>query len=588
MKHTTGLSAFLFVLVALIAVFLAISCSQGDDDDSLSPGSDATGDDDDDSSVDDDDDDDDNDDDTVANQPYRGQMRPCDVDGLPGGEIVVLDTGDDSFGSILSTFARLRRVDGTEIDAFEVVTRSKSYDLWVEAQLVDLNADEKCEVVLTAESHRWDTAQYESRALVLEGGELTIVYDTDWRYGRHISVVTDVDVNGGGADLLVETVDDFGKPTTLEAIDGVAGFTPLWQVEADPKYDIVLHGRRGETGAAFQACATLQGPSFLLEQKPRFGSTPVTWSAAWIDPAGGVLANLDPIDMTGSKEMSSGLMPLPEDGGCAFFVTHFDEAANHGRFRLYGPDGLIAQEGVAPDGVQWEGRGDADLDADGAADLLFWVEELGGPYGVWAAPAADDFTVREIAVSDQEIIKPVVWLVSPWLYGGAEFTGPGKVFFIGPFVERAGLARNLQWLAYDQTLAPAGLTLTIPMSFAQGFTGFGTAFWDGDAHPRIALYIMATRVYWFSDKGIPYIDRYRWGMFGEQDTLPLFLSEETLAWPPEFTFPWDFNLDGRTDLGRGFWLSRLTQTREINDVENDMAPLFQTKDGEYAVIGQRY
>ncbi|MDP8222089.1 MAG: hypothetical protein P9L99_01900 [Candidatus Lernaella stagnicola] len=590
MKISNRYFVFILVLMVAVAAFLVSSCvpDDDDDDDDNDDDNDDNDDDDDDDDDDNDNDDDnnDNDDDTTGGDPYRGQMRPCDVDGVPGREIVVMDVGNDSFGSIQSKFARLRRVDGTEIGALEIATRTESYGLGVEAQMVDLNGDEDCEIVLTAETQRWDTGQFETRLLVLDSGELTVVFDTDWRYGRHFSAITDLDVNGGGADLVVKMVDDFGGCSSLGVFDGTTGFTMLWQVEVEPKSDLNLHGKRGESGIAYQTCANPQGPSFLLERAPRFTGTPTTWDAAWIDPEGGVRANLEPIEMTGSREMSSGIMPLPDEGGCGFFVTYFDEEANHGRFRVYGPDGSIAHEGLAPAGVQWIGRGDVDLDDDGAADLIFWVDEQGESPGVWAALAAEGFGVREIAISRDAILEPVVWPISPWLYGGAEFTGKGKVFLVGPFVVREGFTRRLEWRAYDRTLSPVDMVLSIPMSYAQGFDGYGLAFWDGDRHPRIALYLMSVRVFWSDDKGLPYTTQYRWGVFGEQGASPLFLSEETTVYRFDFTMPWDFNLDGRTELGRG--LQRGSLTQEIDDIDNGMVPLIQTENEEYAIIGQWY
>jgi hypothetical protein len=546
------MDVFRLLMIGLAVGLLCLAvagCSSGDDDDDDDDDAadDDTADDDtaDDDTADDDtvDDDTGDDDDTPVAEPYRGWQRPCDVDGLPGVEILATGGHAQWLGDF-ELFAWLLDDAGRIVGTYDATGDFPPGTNWLHGQLADFDADGRCEILVHEfwEGETWnDRAE---RVLVLKGGDFQKVFDTGWQPAE-MTLDTSLDINGGGLDLTIATTTRTARPLELRAFDGADGFRELLTLEdADTTCELRLVGRRHETGAAVGACQGAGGPAFLLEKVPRNHGYSGEWTGWWITPDGEKLTQLPTIQAMGGEDISTGVMPLA-DGGCAAFVAVRDEAAGKNGFYLFDRSGATIAQATPTMAYGWLGRADADVDADGAADVVLWSVAETVVASVWVGPAAEKFALREVASTrEPNHLEPVFWLTEPWLWSGADFGDGEANFLIGPFLERDGPERNLIWRAFGPDLTPAGPIMRLPVPLRMFYLGKALSLLDPDGTPYAVMH--ATTASILGAKGPSYIIEYHVGAFRAGTTAPQLLTPPTTQYLT-LGEPWDVDGDDRVD-----------------------------------------
>lgn len=529
----------------VLAIFPFIGCADEASDDDDQVDDDDADDDVDDDSTDDDLDDDvgPDDDDVDAPTPYRGWMRPCDIDGEPGGEVVVVESAPEDSPSPYRL--HVRRTDGTEIGAFDVERRGSSYAS-IDVELVNLDGDDQCEIVLAQMYQLYTEGTYDSRVRVFDGAAFEVAFDTGLVFERVSYLDTSADVNGGGPDLVLYNIPTWSGASTIEVYDGRDGYRELWRQTGTWDNAFMLLGRRHATGASREACATNQGPAFALVRYPMYQGEPGQWRAHWIDPEGHTLSSVGPFNVDGAEEIDAELMPLTGGDECALLVASREAGETLSRFRLVDPAGTITHDGALDVGGYWRAWADVDADADGEADVLLWTDYVNESKGIWAALSSQGYALQNIVTIDQdETVLPVFWRTSPWLRSGVDLGGGAPNFYIGPFPDGGFTGADIFWRSVGPDLSLTGVDLPVHMSPAIDFGGDALPYWIDDDRPALALNTWS--VYFTAAKGPIPVEHGRWAQFKAGQTAPFWASQE-----PTSTFTigpiWDFNGDRSAEV----------------------------------------
>ncbi|MCC6157512.1 MAG: hypothetical protein IT350_05615 [Deltaproteobacteria bacterium] len=568
--------AFSIVLFTLIS-----GCSEDDsgDDDS---DAEAAASDDDVLDEDDDADDDAGDDDLTDDdaEPYRGWMRPCDIDGEPGGEFAVVESYPDDTNAPYRL--HVVRPDGTEVGSFDVEHRNSTYT-YIDVDLANLDNDAQCEIVVRVAYQDIVANTYENRVRVFDGANFEVAFDTGLESERIAYLETGIDVNGGGLDLILYGFPTWSGSSTIDVYDGHAGYEELWHQTGSWDNAFLLMGRRHETGAAIEACETTEGPAFALLRYPMYQGEAGDWRAMWIDPEGSTISTVGPIAVDAAEKIDADLMPTTGADECALMVASVDAGETISRYRLFDPSGDLLHEEALDVGGTWYGRADGDLDGDGEADIALRTTDYDATKGVWAALSSENYAAARPIVTSagEETIEPALWRTKPWLQSGVDLGGGEPNFYVGPFIEANLFGGKVTWKSVGPDLSLTGLDLTVHMGAAVDFGGDALAYWARDGRPVIAL--NAWSVYYTAAKGPVPIEHGRWAQFDAGQTSAFWLSDEPTS---NFTIGpiFDLNGDGGAEILQRYGEQPLT----VFEVNDGMSEAWVGGERDDAIIGEWY
>lgn len=511
-------------------------------------------------------------------QPYRGWMRPCDIDGEPGEEFVVVEAHPDDTNAPYRL--HVLRPDETEVGSFDVEHRESTY-AYIEVDLANLDSDKQCEIVVRVAYERITENTYVSRVRVFDGADFEVAFDTDLQQERVVYQETNVDVNGGGADLVLYGIPTWSGSSTIDVYDGRAGYQELWHQTGSWDNAFLLMGRRHETGAAIEACETSEGPAFVLLRYPMYQGEAGDWRAMWIDPEGHAISTVGPISVDAAEKIDADLMPTNDADECALMVASVDAGETISRYRLFSPAGVLLHEGALDVGGYWYGRASGDLDGDGEADIALRTTDHNAVKGVWAALSSEDFAAARPVLTSvgEETLEPVLWRTKPWLDAGVDLGDGEPNFYVGPFVESNLFDGKVTWKSVGPDLSLTGVDLTVHMSAAVDFGGNALAYWARDGRPVIAL--NAWSVYFTAAKGPIPIEHGKWAQFDAGQTSAFWLSGEPTS---DFTIGPVFDLDG--DGGAEILQSYGEDPPTLFDVNAGMIPLWIGSERDDAVVGE--